>query len=178
MTKIRISSINIIITLVILTMTMIVSADAPLRSPWKKMTKSPNELKCVISDPETQITTIYEIDQTTGNKLPLWSMVGWFRVTHISNDGEHLVIGYGGMNLLPIDYRSNEPMLYFIREGELIKYVTLDQLIKDPSKMTKTVSHYNWGNYIGFNDKGYFVVNTCEGERVFDPKTGELAKTK
>ncbi|MCK5052348.1 MAG: hypothetical protein KAS53_11540 [Candidatus Cloacimonetes bacterium] len=178
MIKIRIFSAATIIMLVILTMTMIVSADEPPRSPWKTMTKSPDGSKCVISDPETNITTVYEIDDKTGNKLPLWSIVGWFRVTHISNDGEHLVIGYDGMNLLPFNYWSNEPMLYFIHKGELIKHVTLDQLIKDPSKMTKAVSHYAWGNYVGFDDKGHFVVETCEGKRVFDPKTGEHAKTK
>ncbi len=81
------------------------------------------------------------------------------------------------MNLLPVNHKEDEVMLYFFREGKLINYVTLDQLIKDPENLQRTVSHIYWGNYLGFDEEGHYVLETVENRKiVFDVKTGMRLK--
>jgi hypothetical protein len=64
-------------------------------------------------------------------------------------------------------------MLYFFHRGELIRYVTLDQIIHDYSKLERTASHYNWGSYKGLDLAGRFVIETVEGRKLaFDVATG------
>ena len=64
-------------------------------------------------------------------------------------------------------------MLTFWKEGKKTAHVTLDQLIDDFSKLQRTVSHYHWGNYNGFNDAGKFVVSTVDDKEItIDPETG------
>ena len=164
-----------LIAIGILTVTTAFS-DAPLPAPSEIVAESPDGTKCVVSSPELRVTSVYSVDAETGQRSRLWAMVGWFRVVNVTNDGDHVVIGYDGMNLLPMDYRVDEPMLYFVNRGQLTNVVTLDELIEDLSQMQKTVSHYAWGNYIGFDGNGMFVVDTCEGDRVFDPESGKLLK--
>jgi hypothetical protein len=41
--------------------------------------------------------------------------------------------------------------------------------------MTRTVSHYVWGDYLGWDRRGNYRVATAEGRVLsFDPETGEL----
>jgi hypothetical protein len=123
-------------------------------------------------EPDKQVTTIYRITQGKREEK-VWSMYGWFRVAALANDGEHLVAGYGGRNLIPLDYNKQQVMLYFFKRGELINHVTLDQIIRDNSKLQRTVSHYHWGNFEGLDQAGRYVVETVDGRRIrFDVAKG------
>lgn len=155
-----------------------VFADEPLPPPAVETIWSMDKGFCAVMDPEKKITTIYQVN-TGGKKIKSWAMYGWFRVAALSNDGEHFVVGYWGMSLLTLDHKKDEVMLYFFKRGELINYVTLDQLVKDPSNLRRTVSHLYWGNYLGFNKDEYYVIETVENRKIlFDINTGEPVEEK
>ena len=153
-----------------------VFADEPPPNPSVKTIWSANKEYYAVMDPDKNITKVVQIFDKDKKKT-LWSMYGWFRVAGLSSDGKHLVTGFQGMNLLPINHKEDEVMLYFFREGKLIHYVTLDQLIEDPDNLQRTVSHIYWGNYLGFDEEGHYVLETVENRKiVFDVKTGMRLK--
>ncbi len=162
------------LTAVIVTITLagICHADGPLPSPARETIWSANRRFFAVMEPDKQITTIYRaMPGKPGEKV--WSMYGWFRVAALADDGDHLVVGNGGMNLIPLNFNKQEVMIYFFKRGELINHVTLDQIIRDYSKLQRTVSHYQWGTFEGFDQAGRYVVNTVEGRRIrFDVAKG------
>jgi hypothetical protein len=107
-------------------------------------------------------------------------MPGWFRVAALSDDCEHLVTGFDGMNLLPLDFKHDLVMLSFYERGKLSRAVKLDELIRDFTKLRRTASHYYWGQYLGFGERNRldeanrYIVETVEGQRIaFDVATGQ-----
>lgn len=147
-------------------------ADSPLPPPARETVWSANNRFFAVMEPDKRITTIYRATrEKDGEKV--WSMFGWFRVAALADDGEHLVAGYDGSNLIPLDYDKREVMLYFFKRGELIHHVTLDQILQDFSRLQRTVSHYHWGYFEGFDDAGRYVLQTVEGRRIrYDVRTG------
>jgi hypothetical protein len=147
-------------------------ADSPLPPPEKKTVWSANRQFFAVMEPDNQITTVYRKAQGKPDEK-VWSMYGWFRVASLTDDGERLIAGYGGMNVIPLEYDKKLVMLYFFKRGELINYVTLDQIIHDTSSLRRTVSHYAWGNFEGLDPEGRYVVETVEGRRIrFDVAKG------
>jgi hypothetical protein len=150
------------------------SADEPLAKPWPKTVCSANRAYCAVMDPERWTTEVRigEAGQV------LWSMADWFRLAALSDDGEILVAGYDGMNLLPLDYRRDLVILTFYRRGTTVAEITLDEVIEDFGALGRTVSHYNWGHYLGFDEAGRYVIETVEGRRIaFDVTTGRAVDT-
>lgn len=100
-------------------------------------------------------------------------MSGWFRWLFVSNDGNHAVTGYAGMNLIPVNYTDDLVLLTFWEKGKKIRKVTLKEIVPSKSILTRTVSHYHWGTIDGINDKGSLVVNRSDGKiLLFDVTTG------
>lgn len=148
--------------------------DEPLPPPKEMTFWSPSRSVCAVSDPATQLTTIYRVESGTGKRLKLWQMHGWQRSAFVADDGRHLVIGYAGLNLLTLNHLKNQPMAYFVREGEVIGIAALNQLVPDQSKLPRTASHYMWGHCQGFDDAGHFVIQTFDERRhSFDVTTGQ-----
>ncbi|MHB1038146.1 MAG: hypothetical protein ACYC35_27670 [Pirellulales bacterium] len=148
-------------------------ADTPLPPPEVKEVWSPNKKFCAVMEPKASTTTVYRVEGD-GKRTKQWAMPGWFRVAHLADDGEHLVVGNGGINLLPLNVTKNETMIEFYKKGKLVKTVTLGTLLKNQSSLKRTVSHYLWGNYLGLDDKGRYVVETVEGRKLaFDVTTGK-----
>jgi hypothetical protein len=147
-------------------------ADSPLPPPEKTTIWSANKQFFAVMEPDKNITTIYRT--AAGKKTEkCWSMYGWFRVASLADDGEHFVAGCWGINLIPLNYDKHEVMLYFFKRGELLNHVTLDQIIRDNSKLRRTASHYAWGHFLGLDKSGRYVVETVEGRRIrFDLATG------
>lgn len=144
--------------------------DEPLAPPSLKIECSPGSSVCAEMDPH-QGTTVFR--QVNGDRVVLWKMPGWFRVAFVADDGKHLVTGYAGWNLLA-RRDPNETMLNFWREGRLLRSVSLKELLPDLNRLEKTVSHWHWGNYVGFDRNGQFVVETVDGKRHrYDVSTGE-----
>lgn len=90
-------------------------------------------------------------------------MPGWHLATFLANDGDHLVIGYDGVNLLDPGTNSKQPLITLCNRGQQLAVITLGDLVKDQSKLMQTESHLYWGDYIGFTEKGDFHLRTADG---------------
>ncbi len=103
-------------------------------------------------------------------------IAGWKRrVAAPAGDGTHLVIGHDGMKLLPLDAGPGMVVLTFIRCGEVIRRVTLGEVMGDLSNLQRSVSHLDWGSYLGFEVAGHYAIETVEGRRLsYDVTTGRL----
>ena len=64
-------------------------------------------------------------------------MPGWNPVSFLADDGEYLVTGYEGNNLLKHKHTADEVMLAFYRRGTLIKSVRLGEVIRDQARNLK-----------------------------------------
>src|SRR4030095_4174402 len=151
-----------------------VLADEPLPMPIPRMVCSLSNIYCAQMDPRAPETTVWKMVYRHKNQ-EMWWMPGWFRIAALSNDGEYLVTGYDGMNLLHLDYKKDAGMLSFYRHGQLIGTVKLNEIITDFKKLQKTVSHYQWGFYIGLDAADRYWLQTVEQvQYVYDIKKGIL----
>ena len=148
------------------------AADSPLPAPADYKAQSPNGSCYALLEVKSARTTVFR--RAKGRPaVRLWDMAGWFRVVSLSDDCEHLVVGYDGSNLLPLDFTPDLVMLRFFERGRLLREVRLNELIRDRSKLQRTVSHYNWGRYLGFDQRNRYLVETVEGERIVFSATGQ-----
>lgn len=147
-------------------------ADEPLPSPRTRTISSGSKTCLAVSDAERGVTTAYRI-APNGKKVEMWSVPGWYGVAALSANCEYLVTGYEGMNLIPVDFDRGLAMLAFYRGGKMIRQVRLDQIVRDLTKLQRTVSHFYWGNYLGVQGGYLFRVQTVDrGEVLFDMRTG------
>jgi hypothetical protein len=110
------------------------------RSPSRVERWSPNQRYVAVADPKNNLITVY---QTEGlNRTELWKREGWERAFDLADDGEHMVVCYSGLNLLPLNYETGSAMLSFYKRGVVIRKWSLRELIPDLSKLKRTVSHY------------------------------------
>lgn len=144
-------------------------ADTPLPPPRKATTCSAARALCVTSDPATGETRV--VPQVPDTKP--WAIEGWHRWLFPSDDGVSVVVGYEGMNLVPVDVAMDAPVLFFHHRGRLVRTITLDQLYRSRSQLRRTISHLAWVNRLRFNDKNQFVVELVDGRVVaFAPESG------
>lgn len=110
---------------------------------------------------------------TGGSETKLWEMRGHRRVVFLSDRPDYLVSVYQGETLLSIKHSADEVMLAFYRRGELLRAVTLGEVIQHPAKLPRTVSHLRWAESLGLSDGDRFRLLTAEGrEYLFDVTTG------
>jgi len=157
------------------------NAGEPLRPPWKREVWSRNEQFVAEMDPRSWTTTVYRIGEE-GRRKKRWAMYGWFRVASLTDDGERLVAGYDGMNLLRPDFEMDQVMLYFFHRGALVSYVTLGELVKERASLERWEGgEYHWGDYRGLDVHDRYVVETVEKRKILfnvalgkavDPITG------
>jgi len=134
-------------------------ADMPLPPPADISVYSENKQYIGISYAKKDKTVCYQIN---GNKRKeIWSIKGWNRSFYISDDGNYLIIGYSGLNLLSRDYKPEWTAISIWCKGKLIRDYQFKDLINDFSKLQETASHYYWGRIIGLNGK-ILKVNTVE----------------
>ncbi len=147
-------------------------ADAPPVEPERRRIYSGSRRYFAEIDPDTRKTTVFEV---RGKRAATerWSMPVSPSVVFLANDGEHLVIGHEGGNLLPLDHRADEPVITFVCHAQVIRTVPLNELVTDPAVLQKTASHVWWGDYVGFDKRGAFLVQTADKRRwSFDVATG------
>ena len=144
-------------------------ADEPLLPPEVWETCSPSGAYCATLDPNADSVSAYR----AGNAgAILWIAPGWSRVAALADDGAHLMLGYESMNLIPVDYDKGMAMLTFYRRGETIAVVRLRDLA-NWLNLQRTVSHYYWGDYLGLDADGHYVVRVSRGGEIrFDMTTG------
>jgi hypothetical protein len=149
-------------------------ADSPLPMPEAFTVCSSDKQTCAASDPKAQLTSI-----THKPSKSRWQIQGWHRAIYLANDGQSLVIGYSGINLVPIDVDLKQTILSFYKHEQLIRKVPLNEFYQKRSQMPKTASHRAWGYVQGFNEKNELQVNLEDGRRLFySAKTGTLVRTE
>lgn len=148
------------------------SADSPLPPPRKHVEASPSATVEVESDPASGTTTVFSRGPG-GVRARRWSMPGWYRALYPADDGDHLVIGHDGLNLLPADAGPDLVVLRFVRRGEIVAALTLSEVVEDLSTLRRTTSHVAWRAGEGFDPQGRFFVESLDGVRhVFEVATG------
>ncbi len=147
-------------------------ADTPLPPPALHTAASPSKAVEAETDPVAGLTTVYRVVGATREKA--WSMPGWYRALHVADDGEHLVLGFDGLDLVPRDAPDALVVLRFVRRGEVVAALTLRDVVRDRALLRPTASHLRWRNGEGFDAVGRFVVETTDGVRqVFEVATGQ-----
>jgi hypothetical protein len=107
----------------------------------------------------------------------VWAKPGWNPVAFLSDDGEYLVTGYEGNNLLNHKHAPDEVMLTFFRRGAVIGSIRLNEIILDEKHLEVTDSGVFWGFYEGFLASHRLAVDTVEQRRlVYDVTTGALVQ--
>lgn len=145
-------------------------ADEPMMPPSVWETCSPSGVYCARLDPHENRVTAYKAGM---EEVSLWTATGSSRVAALADDGEHMMLGYEGMNLIPVDYDPDMVMLIFFRRGDVIRRVALSALV-DRAALQRTVSHWYWGDYLGIDSNGRYAVRTADGREFrFDMTTGE-----
>ena len=146
-------------------------ADTPLPPPEKLTICSPSGKVCATSDPIADITLV---SSQTFRQNP-WKIPGWHRWLFVSDDGESVVVGYDGMNLVPVNVTLEEPVLFFYNKGKLVRTVTLGDLYERKSQLRRTVSHFAWAHIPGINRANQLVVELVNGKKVaFAASTGQV----
>jgi hypothetical protein len=122
--------------------------------------------------------TMFEVSATGPDKA-LWSVSGWYaRKTYVSCDGKYLV----RMGNWPRGAPSkNHIAVAFYMNGELVKSHSTVDLLKDPSRVPRSMSHYKWLREVfGFNGCSHiFALETVEYIRyTFDCRQGTVISSK
>lgn len=148
-------------------------ADTPLSAPEKFTVCSRAGNLCATSDPGSNSTVV----STQRPQKILWTIPGWHRWLLVSDDGESVVVGYAGINLVPVDVSLNEPVFIFYHRGKRVRAVTLGELYQRKTQMRLTASHYAWTEGASLNKANQLVVSLVNGKTVaFAAKTGKAQK--
>ena len=157
--------------LTLLLCTTVGRADEPLAPPARYEIQSPAHKYVASLDPKTGVAV-----RAAGSTNILWTATNWFRVAFLADDGQHLVTGYDGMNLIPQNYAKDLVLITFWQRDRMIRDATAAELIPDPRVLQKTVSNYHWGMLTGITNHT-LTVRRCDGKMLrFDVTTGRLAK--
>ncbi|MDH5761731.1 MAG: hypothetical protein OEZ51_02005 [Nitrospinota bacterium] len=149
-------------------------ADAPLRRPHQYMVCSNDARHCAVADPKAGVS-VYEVG--TEMRDPLWHLDKWPQWSFLANGGNYFVVPYYGYNLLSLNYTKSTIMLRVWRDGNFKYSLELKDLIKDFGKLERSVSHFFWGYYKGFDENGDFIIDTVEGRGLsIDIKTGKITE--
>lgn len=163
----------VLIPLLALLFPIPVLADEPMMPPSVWETCSPSGEYCARLDPKDNSVVAYKPGM---EQVVLWTAQGWSRVAALADDGMHMVLGYEGMNLIPVDYDPDMEMLTFFRRGVVIQRVALSALVGGEA-LQRTVSHWYWGDYLGLDADGCYAVRTAGGREIrFEITTGRQAR--
>jgi hypothetical protein len=144
--------------------------EEPAGSAQIRSICSPNRRYCAVLNPSRGTTTVYEVVE--GRRVKRWRMSGSFRSTVLCDDGRHLVAGYDGGGVLADRAGKDEVMLRFYDKGRLLRSVRLRELLKNPADLPGR----RWGDVLGIDETGAYVVTTVEGRRLaFDVSSGKLS---
>ena len=79
----------------------------------------------------------------------------------------------------PAVYSPEMVVLRFMRRGEIVRDVTVRELLPDLSKLRRTASSWHWGMFGGFNKRGEFMAGAVDYRTLFfEPATGRIVRTE
>lgn len=113
-----------------------------------------------------KLSGLYPADQA----VPLWT-VSWYAFTVFpASDGDHLV------RLGPWASSTEQLAVAFYSKGVELKRYLIRDLVKDPTRLRNSVSHFFWMANDHFDDKTLrFYLKTVDGnEYTFSILTGEI----
>jgi hypothetical protein len=137
--------------------------DTPLPQSARVLVWSEHHVYFVESVPNGD-TTVYRMSDAT----ELWKIPGWHRSVFVSDTG-FVAIGDAGINLLPLNYKSDAVLIELWHDGRLVHQVRLRELVQNTKLLRRTASHYYWGIISGFNAQNLLEVVTVEGRVSINP---------
>lgn len=150
-----------------------VFADSPMGSPKKVTVCSTSGEYCAVSDPGTGETTL----KRRGEASPLWTVSGWYSWLLVTDDGNRIIIGYPGLNLIPKDMGMDADVFRIYGPTGLVKSIALGDLYQSKDQLSETESHYAWEKAVYIDMKGHLVVEREDSQmKTFDPSTGVLIR--
>ena len=145
-------------------------AATPLPPPAKVVVWSQDH-KYFVESVANGDTTVYRMS----DGKTLWKIPSWHRVVFVSDTG-FVAIGDGGINLLPLNYKTDVVLIELWHDGRLVHQIRLGDLVHNPKHVRRTASHYYWGIISGFNTSSLLEVVTVEGNVSINPETWEHPK--
>lgn len=137
---------------------------------------SANRRYFAVQGPDQRSTVIFK-RSVRQKREKHWEVPVWSPAMYLSDDGEYLVVGYEGANLLSHRYRLDQVMVSFYRRTTLIKAVRLEEIIQDRRRLEVSDSGVLWGFFVGLIAPHRFALDTVERRRlIFDIATGDLVE--
>jgi len=158
-------------TALLATLNFAALADSPLSPPEERRVCNATASYCAYLDP-TKDAMIYQVEGDFELK-EMYQISGWHRSFHISPNGQYVVVGYPGLNLLPKSVAPDQIMLSVYLNGELQHVVKLNQLFHDLGSLQPTASHYQWGS-ISYLSNYEVHLKTVEGTVSVELESGEI----
>lgn len=125
---------------------------------------------------DTEDSVIYKVT----NNFVLekeYTIKGWHRSFYISPNGQFVVIGYWGLNLVPLSITKDEVMVSIYKNGVLTHTINLGQIMSSMDSLQRTASHYHWGS-INFVSDYDVYLKTIEGNVSINLTTGKVSRAK
>ncbi len=107
----------------------------------------------------------------------LWKIPSWHRSVFVSDTG-FVAIGDAGINLLPLNYKSDVVLIELWHDGRLVHQIRLGDLVQNSKLLRRTASHYYWGTISGFNTSNLLEVITVEGRVSINPETWSIRSSQ
>ena len=116
-----------------------------------------------------------------GNTAPLWTFKVYSFKTFVSANGKYAVFMgpwprlRNDKDMKPGGEALKQPAVAFVKEGTLIKNYDIKDIVHDPGKLPKSVSHFQWAKKISFDEEtARLSIETFDDQNLlFDALTGE-----
>jgi len=146
------------------------AADTPPTLRQDVKVYSPDRHFYAVSSVAENHTSVFR----AGSKKPVWELPGYAPVLYLSDDGRHLVKGYEGGNILPMNAKGSEIFLTFYSGPTVAATLTLDQALPHWRELGKSTSGRPWGDFWGFEKPTEFVLRLHDGKKLaFNADTGK-----
>ncbi len=174
----------LILYVIALALSFALSATADTPAPprdYMKVTENEKYVLVMLAPPmkwvskDTELRNTYKesgLYRNDGSSEPLWAVLWYSFSVYPSSDGKHIV------RMGPWATSVDDLALAFYENGKELKKYLIKDLIKDETKLKRTVSHFFWHKEPRFNDKdGTMLIETTDGQTyLFSVTTGEILK--
>ena len=145
-------------------------ADSPLPPPSMKYFQSPSFTCAAQSIPDQNETLVFKPNHSSINSLNAreeeWTASQWGRQIYVADDCGFIIVMYGGLNLLRLDDRANDTVVFrMYSSSEPDRVLTLSKFYKDLDVLPRTSSHWAWYEVVGWNGSD-LTVHTVDGRQV------------
>ncbi|WP_028886811.1 hypothetical protein [Teredinibacter turnerae] len=108
-----------------------------------------------------------------GSKKPLWSVSWYAHSVQVANDGEHIVRDG------PWASSFSDEAVTFIKNGNVLREYSVNDLVMKKRKVERTVSHFFWRKETLFDRKQlkYYISTLDSKHYVFNVATGQVSNS-